>query len=809
VSSRTEDPDAAGDRAPTGVLSAPGNLRHYGGAAALLALIGFLVFRRYLLLEHLYLFKDIGSDTINYYWPNLVNTAEYLRAHGLPTWSFHQGMGQNILPFSVGDPFNWILYALGAKNLAYGIVWVELLKVVAAGLLFLAFLRTVGLTRYCSVVGAVLYAFSGFMILGSGWYDFSSEAVFFALLLWAFERYHRDGDGRLLPVAVCLVGAYSPFNWYLYGVILLAWSLLRGLGGDGGSLRSWLRLMGGLILWSSLGVGLSACLSVSALAEMANSPRVGGDSGFFDALAGTSIFTPEAKGHYMTSVLRTFSSDLLGSGSDYHGGDNYLEAPMFYGGTLSLLLCSQVFVHASRRGRIACGLFALAFVIPILFPFFRYAFWLFAGDYYRGFSVFVILGLVFFAVQSLDRLVRGAKPNLYVLGGTLGLLLLGLYYPYVYRASIDSSLRLVVTGLLVLEAGLVWAAVRRSRIGALARIGLVLLVCGEAAYFSGVTVNRREVVSAEEYERKTGYNDYTVDAVRFLEERDPGFFRMDKDYRSGPSEHRSFNDAKVQRYFGTASYHSFNHGGYVAFLRGMEIVEPGVEEQNRWARGLRANPLLQIWASHKYLLSKSGGPRFLPCFRPIERFEDVEVYENEHFLPLGFTYDAVLPRSELRSLGAVHKNIALMRAAVIEDSNREVLEAFPKLDRRSLPRAYPVAAIAEDVERRGRDAFRMTEFEEKRIAGELSLDARKILFFTIPFDRGWTAVVNGEVRDLVPVNIGFTGLVLEPGDYEITLRYSPPFFVASVCVSLFCLVAYALLAVVFRRRESRPPAVAA
>src|SRR6185369_9469619 len=97
--------------------------------------------------------------------------------------------------------------------------------------------------------------------------------------------------------------------------------------------------------------------------------------------------------HNITAVMRLFSCDLMGTGSDFKGWENYLEAPTFYTGLLSLILFPAVFGFLDKRRKIIYGVFLSFWILPVLFPYFRYAFWLFTGDYYRAFSFFVSLTL--------------------------------------------------------------------------------------------------------------------------------------------------------------------------------------------------------------------------------------------------------------------------------------------------------------------------------------------------------------------------------------------------------------------------------
>src|SRR3954463_13156193 len=93
--------------------SANGNAvgaRDYVVLLALLVACTMAVFHDFLLLNKTYLFKDIGSGSINAVHPHLVLLIAYLRESGIPFWSFRQGMGQNVfapggLASSVGDPF--------------------------------------------------------------------------------------------------------------------------------------------------------------------------------------------------------------------------------------------------------------------------------------------------------------------------------------------------------------------------------------------------------------------------------------------------------------------------------------------------------------------------------------------------------------------------------------------------------------------------------------------------------------------------------------------------------------------------------
>ncbi|QTD39716.1 YfhO family protein [Sporosarcina sp. Te-1] len=69
----------------------------------------------------------------------------------------------------------------------------------------------------------------------------------------------------------------------------------------------------------------------------------------------------------------------------------------------------------------------------------------------------------------------------------------------------------------------------------------------------------------------------------------------------------------------------------------------------------------------------------------------------------------------------------------------------------------------------------------------------------IPYERGWTAKVNGTKQEILRANYAFTGLELDDGMNEIELTYYPPFFAASWAVAGF--TAILLVGIVYWRRK--------
>ena len=68
-----------------------------------------------------------------------------------------------------------------------------------------------------------------------------------------------------------------------------------------------------------------------------------------------------------------------------------------------------------------------------------------------------------------------------------------------------------------------------------------------------------------------------------------------------------------------------------------------------------------------------------------------------------------------------------------------------------------------------------------------------MLFLSIPYDPGWTATVDGKKVKPEIVNMGFMGLIIEPGAHRVDLEYRLPYFFSSLLTSIFAIVVYFLL----------------
>lgn len=99
----------------------------------------------------------------------------------------------------------------------------------------------------------------------------------------------------------------------------------------------------------------------------------------------------------------------------------------------------------------------------------------------------------------------------------------------------------------------------------------------------------------------------------------------------------------------------------------------------------------------------------------------------------------------------------------------------------------------DDKARKELEKYSLKEIEIRQddwIEGKLDLDEDRILFLSIPYSRGWSAYVNGEEREILKADIGFSAVPLEAGQYEIKLVYWTPGLRAGAVISGIALVGF-------------------
>ena len=314
---------------------------------------------------------------------------------------------------------------------------------------------------------------------------------------------------------------------------------------------------------------------------------------------------------------------------------------------------------------------------------------------------------------------------------------------------------------------------------------VVALTAIEVVQFDRITVANRNTVSKQDLKERIGYNDETVDAVRDIKAGDTSFFRVTKPRPSAPTVWTSLNDAMIFGYYGTSSYSSFNNGNYTAFLTAIDAIPPTSEYKTRWSIGLLDSAIWSTFACEKYALDSD--PVFYQStlrYEMVRRYGKNYLFRNELFLPLGLHLSRYMPEDAFRKLSIDEKPQAMMRAVVLSKENEAKIGGLPQLTVSELQEELRATSLGEVVANCRDTALKMTSFQQTRIEGTVRGEAKGVLVFQTPFDRGWHALQDGQPVRVLKVDIGLLGVVVDAGEHKVELSYHTPFLGYALTVTL-------------------------
>ncbi|MBN2662335.1 MAG: YfhO family protein [Bacteroidales bacterium] len=773
-------------------------------------IISFIVFQNFFFGDFLYFFKDIGSDSINITLPNFIEGQKLSQTEGyFKFWSFYSGMGGPTGNSVSPDPFIFITKILrglfGSDLLFYRIFLIYFLYILPAGIVAFYFFRTVGISEISAIIGALLFEFSGYMIIGSQW-GHAYKIFYFMFYIFSFEQILVKQRWYFFPIAVFLQ-ASNMFLLAANSIFLLTYSAIRYFDNNN-TFKGYFVLLAKMVGFGVLGVAMNAPRAWSNFLKMYMSPRVVGD-----VSQGHNLMqTPEqidGSLRRITTILRFFANDIMGSGSNFKGWYNYLEAPIFYIGLLPLLLLSSFFSFYKKRKNIIYGAFLSFWLLVAFVPILRHAVNFFVGNYFKNtIDIFVPFTILFVGIFALDNFLKLKKINPLFPVVSAGVLLVFLHFPYFDFVDqyVDFNLKIVISVFIVLYALLMYLLSNKKNVSVVKYV-LLLLVIFELSYLLYPSVNKRDVYLKNEIIADDGgYSDHTIDALNFIKSTDSTlFYRVEKDYSSGNSMHGSLNDAKAQGYFGTTSYSSFNQINYINFLQEMAVIKKGSEAQTRWSPGVRGIPLMMTFVSVKYFITKDFDNQLQKNgFDSIANFDDLLLLKNRYFLPLGFMYDAYILFDDFTKLSPFKKQQVLLKAVVLDEEYRKgnlsVLDTNTLVD----VKLFSLQAYAKLIDTLNTNTFNITSFKHKTIKGNISVNKNGMLFFSIPYSKGWKIIVNGKSVNPIKSNIGFMSIYLEQGQYDLILKYRSPNLTLTIFIAVIALILTSIIFyIIFRIQKER------
>ena len=178
-----------------------------------------------------------------------------------------------------------------------------------------------------------------------------------------------------------------------------------------------------------------------------------------------------------------------------------------------------------------------------------------------------------------------------------------------------------------------------------------------------------------------------------------------------------------------------------------------------------------------------------------------QIYENKNWVPMGFAQQYYVTADQLDQVGEDSRAQILFRAVLLDEDQiaayGDLLQPIPD-DRLT---NCTQDTYAEDCTACRAEAVENFTATRTGFTAETDYDTDRLVFFSVPYDDGFTAAINGKTAKIEKVDNGLMALRVPAGQTSITCTYHTPGLRTGTIISLAALAVYGAYLVVLKRKK--------
>lgn len=736
-------------------------------------------------------------------------------------WDWHTDLGANFIGsysyYLIGSPFFWIMCLFPATWAPYLMAPIYVLKFAVAGVLAYAYLQRFVKNKSYAVLGALLYAFSGFQIYNIFFNQFHEVVALFPLLLLGMEELIQNDRKGLFCIAVALNCMCNYFMFCGQVVFCIIYFLFRC------ATRTF-KITGkkfiALAFEAVCGVMIASVVLMPAILGLLGNTRLGSYYSGMKMLfwyKDGGLYT-ERYGHILQSLF--FPPDIPSRVNFFYGHEtrwasNAAWVPLFG------MTGAFAFMHSRKKSvftyMIPC------FVIFAFVPLLNSTFFMLNSSYYARWMYMPILIFIVATIAALDDDKVSFKGASLVSAGVIAAVTF--YCGLMWNLNDERSETTYALGRAPFS-GRLWISVaialgslillfiiikKYRKTPAFSRV-LSLAVCGVIILYSVIHITCGKNHSSN---TKTIVNEAINGEVDL---NDDSFYRIDFFRKSGLYTNVFDNLGIFWEIPSVECFHTVVPPSIMNFYDSKKGVADGraVGSRNDYKYyGLR--PFLSVKYSfiRKGSASKHYGHEKGYAYDKYDEQAGYAIFKDDNCLDMGFSYDYFMTESEYNKISKGNRHILLVKYLIVPDDMREYYSQFmieavdPNTElEENDSRVHRVNANQKSFEaalvERKEDCCDTFTYDSYSFTATTTLDSPNVVLFSVPYDSGWSAYVNGEKKDVLKVTYGFMAVECGAGENTIEFRYETPglkFGAITAFVGIVLLLIYLLIS---KKRGIKP-----
>lgn len=786
---------------------------------------------------------DYNSQQLPFY----MHVQQFIKTGG-GTWDWATDLGGSIVNsysfYNIGSPFMWLSMLFPNRWMPFMMVPLFILKFGCIAAAAHLFLKRYAKSRNIAVIVSLIYAFCGFNVYNIFFNHMLEPVVIFPLMLWAMDNFVYDKKRGFFALFVGLSLLNSYFFFLGNVTFLLVYFFVKfGTGEYNLTLKDF----GLLIFEAVLGVGIGMALALPSYYNLIGNPRT---ADFADGMNMLLYWNQEQYFNILTSLFLPPDPPYLPN-LFTQGAIKWTSMSAF----LPIVSVAGVAAYLRARRGTATKLLLLVCLVMALVPFLNSSFYAFNASYYARWFYMPILIMCLATMHSLQDLTIDLK-----FGAKVALVCTGIYAIFgLVPTTKDEAFVLGVAE----YASRFWLTYLTAMLGVvifylLVRYGrhrvrfaplLLSAVMGFTVFYSVIHMS---LTKFPQWATDAHIKEEMYDFGEMVNLPDDGFYRIDT-FGSYDNLGLWLNKGCLQTFNSTVTpsimefypmvgvkrdVSSKPEGQHYA-LRGLLSVkytlipsrkmevpvdalnatreQLGIPEE-QYAVNYTEIPQDVPFDSSSMLMDWSSEIGWGNVAASGWRFYDEQgpyvIFENQNFVPLGFTYDTYIHMDDLEKAPEEDRAPLLMRAVGLTEEqvsrfgylfSRREGSAQPQPDGEGSFSYEPVSyqAYTGDVQRAQQNASRDVQASAAGFTSRINLPQENLVFFAVPYDPGFTAMVNGIAAEVLEVSGGMMAVLAPAGENEIVFRYQTPGFALGGSISLLSLALLVLyLVLVLRYRKS-------
>lgn len=748
-------------------------------------------------------------------------------------WNWYTDLGTSFVGgysfYNLGSPFFWIMVLFPVGAIPYLLGPMTILKFGLSSLNAYLFLKRYTKDKNNAVIGSMLYAFSGFAIYGLV-FHFIDVLVFFPLLLAALDLFiYENKRGRFaFMVAVCAV-----VNFYFFAAeavfCLIYWIVRMATKNYKTPAKDAVYI----IFEALIGAGMGTFLLLPSFYHMLGNTRVSGSE-----MTGWSYWVYENAYTYAQLIISFFlPPELAGSNVYVTAYDSSWLSVTAY---LPLFGMAGVFaiLFNKRRNKwlrvfySVCGVFML---VPVL----NSSFQLFTDSKYVRWFFMLLLIMSLGSVMALEdpstkwkkaiganlagiiliALIVGVTPNktsngyiestkiglegsashfwLYIAAAIVNLALCAVLV-YLYKKNRNAFRRFgafITAAAVMITMSSSFILSKKNGEESVNIVDTNMLNKGGEIKIDDIQDWRSDVVTLSNF-TPSMYDSDSIESVDYpvLEENAENF----RNYITLNSESVYYTDDDNLTMFwripGFECSHSTVSGSVSEFFKGAGLERTALSSYPLGMYGYRSLFSVKYMFNHEdtsLTIEKENGESVLPGWKYLDTQNGYDIYENEYVLPIGLTYDKFISGMSLEDIPIQYRHLVMLDAYVAETID-DMFECTAMGMKQVTAADYDFTEEEYYKFCEDRIASACSDFSRDKNGFEAKIETggeEKLVFFTVPYDNGWKAYVNGEKAEIYKADYGFMAVKV-PANTESTIRfnYHTPGIIYGGFVSGLCLL---------------------